>query len=305
MGRTRLRGIELSGTRVAVEAPPQYAWDWPSRGLAQLACAPVEPDVYIGVSVGVISPPEWDPITYSYDGGTFDVGRVGDEWWVAIHRAGRRFERVARFDRTFREGDITISPDAIANCRHPLDGPLFDLLLTHRLIVDGGMVLSGRAVVESGRAMALLTPGDACAGGSEAPSNSAPRRGRARVAETPGGRFGLRIRDGVVRVHGLPGSSGHPGAAVSGRLDAIHVLTRSRHVFAEPIDTEESIHELVQHACAPLHAPDMAEQLLEAAAAIGASVPVLKVGVPEEKRVVSFDWSRRETALGFALPILG
>lgn len=291
--------------RLAVEAPPAYAWDWPARGLAQLACAPVEADVYVGVSIGDITPPEWDPITYSYEGGTFDVGRVGDEWWVATHRAGRRFERLARFDRSFSEGDVRLAASAVDSCRHPLDGPLLDLLLTHRLIAAGGLVLSGTAIVDRGRALALLAPDVGGAGSERSSLGGWLRRERSPAVETPGSRFGVRIRDGAARVYGLPGASGHPGAAVSGRLDAIHVLTRSRRVFAEPIAVEDAEHELLQYACAPLHAPDMAELLLSAAASIGGVVPMLEVGVPEEKRVVSFDWARREAALGFALPILG
>jgi hypothetical protein len=291
--------------RLAVEAPPGFAWDWPARGLAQLACAPVEPDVYVGVSIGVASPPAWDPITYSYEGGTFDVGRVGDEWWVAVHRAGRRFERVARFDRSFSEGEVAIAPDALDDCRHPLDGPLLDLLLTHRLIGEGGLVLSGTAVIDRGRALALLTPGDPCAPGGLSSAGAWMRRERGHGNETPGARFGVRVRDGAVRVYGLPGSFGHPDASVTGRLDAFHVLCRADRVFAHPVDVEEAAQQLLQHACAPLHAPDMAEQLLVGAARIAAAVPMLEVGVPAEKRVVSFDWARRETAHGFALPILG
>jgi len=305
MGRTRLRGIEISGVRLAVEAPPAYAWDWPARGLAQLACAPVDAEVYVGVSIGFLSPPDWDPITYSYEGGTFDVGRVGDEWWVAVHGGGHRYARVARFDRRFSEGEVTIAPVALEHCRHPLDGPLLDLLLVHRIIDEGGLVLSGTAVVDAGRALAVLAPGATATDARGAGLQGWMRADPARTVETPGARFAVRLRDGMSRVFGLPGPHGHPGARVSGRLDGIHLLTRADRLFADPVCVEEATHELLQHACAPLHAPDMAEQLLVAAAAIGEAVPMLRLGVPEEKRVVSFDWTRREAAHGFALPVLG
>jgi hypothetical protein len=296
MGRTRLRGIELAGMRIAVEAPPGYAWEWPARGLQRLACAPVEPDVYVGVTIDSLTPPDWDPITYSYEGGTFDVGRVGDDWWVAVHGNGRRFERVARFDRHFGEGVVTLSPEAAQGSGHPLDGPLFDLLLTHRVIGRGGLVLCGSAIVERGRALALL-----CADAEALPRGGGP--GAHGSVRTPGSRFAVRMRDGVARIYGMPGTHGHPGAAISARLDGIHLVTRAERVFAEPVTGEDAVHELVQHACAPVHAPEVADQLLDAAARIGESVPMLRVGVALEQRVVPFDWSRREAALGFAAPL--
>ncbi len=301
MARTRLRGIELAGTRLAVEAPPGFQWDWPARGLAGLARAPVDADVYVGVSIGFATPPDWEPITYAFDGGTFDIALADDEWWVAVHGT-QRFERVARFNRSFSEGEITIAPGAVANCRHPLDGPLLDLLLTHRLIGDGGLVLAGCAVVLGGRALALLSDGDGSASVRTTNMGAAGRRESERTSRTPGGRFAVRMCDGVPRVHGLPGSHGHPGACVMGRLDALHLMTRSDKMFASPIDSEDAIQELLQHACAPVHAPDMADLLMRSASAIGRAAPMLRIGVPEERRVVPFDWGRREAAHGFALP---
>lgn len=301
MARTRLRGIELAGMRLAVEAPPGFQWDWPTRGLAGLAAAPVDADVYVGASIGFATPPEWEPITYAYDGGTFDVGLAGEEWWVVVHGT-QRFERVARFDRTFSEGEVTIAPGAVANCRHPLDGPLLDLLLTHRLIGDGGLVLAGSAVVMGGRALALLSDDEGGATTRTPASGAAGRKESERTSRTPGRRFGVRMCDGAPRIHGLPGSHGHPGAAVTGRLDAIHLMTRSDRMFAAPIDRDEAVQELLQHACAPVHAPDMADQMMRSASVIGRAAPMLRIGVPEERRVVPFDWGRREAAHGFALP---
>lgn len=291
--------------RLAVESPPGFPWDWPARGLARLACAPVDPEVYVGVTIGQVVPPAWDPITYSFDGGTFDVGRVADEWWVAIHRSDQRFERVARFNRSFSEGVVTINPAAVETCRHPLDGPLLDLLLIHRIIGEGGLVLSGTAIVDRGRALAILSPEDERVDATRPTLRAWLRKDADGSVQTPGTRFCVRMRDGVPRVYGLPGSHGHPAAAVSARLDAIHLLVRSSQVVADPVDVDEAVHELIQHACAPVHAADMAEQLLGAAATIGREVPMLRLGVPVEKRVVPFDWGHREASLGFARPMPG
>lgn len=302
MARTRLRGIELAGTRLAVEAPPGFDWDWPESGLARHACAPLDPDVHVGVTIGRVAPPDWDPITYSFEGGTFDVGLVGDEWWMAIHRIDHRFERVACFDRSFSEGVVTISPGAVESCRHPLDGPLLDLLLIHRTIGAGGLVLSGTAIVDRGRALAILSPEDQRIDASRPSLRAWLRKDADGVVQTPGTRFVVRMHDGVARVYGLPGSFGHSEAAVSGRLDAVHLLSRTERVEVDPLSASEAIHALVEHACAPVHAPEMAEQLLDAAESIGGAVPVLRLGVPVEQRVVPFDWGQREASLGFARP---
>lgn len=294
MGRTRLRGIEIAGFKLAIESPPDFDWDWPARGLSQLACAPVDPDVYIGVSVGVLTPKSWEPITYSYEDGTFDVGRVGDEWWIAVHVGGQRFSRVARFDQHFREGEVMISPAALNGCRHPVDGPLLDLLLTHRVIGAGGLVMTGSAMIERGRAIAVLS--------SESGLDVTSALGEQPDARiTPGSRFAITRRDGSIWVHGLPGSHGHPGAAVCGRLDGIHLVTRAETVFAQPVDGEAVVSELLHHAVAPVHAPDMADRLMSGAAAVARSVPMLRLGVPEERRVVPFAWGRRQAGQGFSV----
>lgn len=303
MARTRLRGIELAGIRMAVESPPAFSWNWPERGLAALACAPTEADVYVGVTVGDAAlPRDLDAVTYSFDGGTFDVGRAGPEWVIAVHGRRQRCERIARFGGDWSEGEIVVAPSVVERCEHPLAGPVLDLILIQRIIGAGGLVVEGTAMVEDGRALALIAAqGTGVAAGDAS-------RGWQRVAApgrtfTPGERFALVVREDSVRVHGLPGPYGHPATGVSGRLDAIHVVSRSSRMFADTLSGEIAASVLLEHAFAPVHDPACAEQLMAAAARTTARVPVMRLGLPEEERVVPFAWGRRQASLGFAPPL--
>ncbi|MBW2383054.1 MAG: hypothetical protein JRG92_05425 [Deltaproteobacteria bacterium] len=304
MGRTRLRGIEIAGIVLAVESPPGFQWNWPEQGLGELACAPSEPEIHIGVTVGEVVPPQGSPITYSFDGGTFDVDRVGGEWIVAVHGTRQPFERLARFDADFTVGHVVVSPGAVQACAHPLVGPLLDLILIHRLIALGGLVLEGTAVIENGRALALIA-GDA---GAEQPAD-VPKSWRRIAAPgqsfTPGSRFALRIEDSRVRVHGLPGRRGAAATALSGRLEAIHLIARSSQMFADTVSGDDAADILLEHVYAPVHDPDCTERLMTAAARVASRVPVMRLGMPEEQRVVPFAWGKRRAALGFAPPPVG
>jgi hypothetical protein len=237
MGRTRLRGIELAGIKLAVQSPPEFEWDWPEQDLAALSVAASDPDVYVGVSVSAVNVPDWDPITYSYESGTFDIGQV-----------------------------------------------------------------DGKAVIENGRAMAFLGFDDV-----ETTESEGVRSRRTGGAEsrrnTPGNRFAIRIQDDQVRVHGLTGANTALEPGVSARLDAVHVVTQSRDVYADPLPAEDATTELLQYVYAPVHDPDRAESLMLAAAQLAERVPVMRLGMPEEKRVVPFAWGQRHAALAFALPL--
>jgi len=302
MARTRLRGIELAGIKLAVQSPPEFEWDWPEQDLAALSVAASDPDVYVGVSVSAVNVPDWDPITYSYESGTFDIGQVDGDWVIAVHGRRHRFERVARFDKSFSVGEVAISPGAVTRCAHPLAGPLLDVILLHRVIAEGGLVLTGKAVIENGRAMAFLGFDDV-----ETTEPAGVRSRRAGAAEsrrnTPGNRFAIRIQDDQVRVHGLTGANTALEPGVSARLDAVHVVTQSRDVYADPLPAEDATTELLQYVYAPVHDPDRAESLMLAAAQLAEQVPVMRLGMPEEKRVVPFAWGQRHAALAFALPL--
>ncbi len=304
MGRTRLRGIELAGVRLAIEVSSSLDWRWPENELAALACSPLAPDMYVGVRVGRGEAPDWDPISYAFADGSFDVGRVGDDWLVVTHGRRRRCERVARFDADLRVGEVIIAPELAAARSFPLEQPLLDILLLHRVIRDGGLLVAGTPVIRDGRALVFL--------GADAPPDS-PGRGRvawqeARPPRPPsilGERLVLRPLNDAIRVHGLPGGEDALGGGLSAPLEAIHVVERSQTIHAQRLAHESAVGELLQYVFAPVHDPDCTARLIEVASDIAARVPVLKLARPEQKRALPFAWGQRQAALALASPALG
>jgi len=299
MARTRLKGVRLAGFQVAIEVPPQLSWQWPTATLASLACSPTSPDLYIGVRVGEIAVPTWDPIAYSFDGGGFEIGRIGSDWGALVTGRGGRKERFARVDSGFREAEICVSPELAAQSVYPLAEPLDDLLLLHRIVRAGGLVVEGSAILSEGGALAFL--GADCAPHDRIGARARPAdRAHASIS---GGRIVLRPGPDGIRLYSAPWTRGTDRMAVeSARLEAIHVVTRSRSVFAERLRVESACAELLHHVYAPVHDPESALPLMEIARSVVARVPLLKLGLPEERRVIPFGWGQREAALAFAPP---
>ena len=300
MGRTRLRTIELAGLRIAVESTQEYDWNWPEAGgLSARACSSGEADIRVSVSCGEISPPCWDPISYAFRGGRFDVALVEGEWWVAVHAQGRRFERLARFNRSMTEGEVTLAPGMQAGLSHPLDGPMLDWLVTHAIMERGGLVLSGSAILDSGSALAVLSTDAGPVGSAFEGSNwdgSAP-------TVTPGSRFVVSpIESGGFRVYALPFDSHEADASLQGELKAIHMLDRTCGVGMTLVESETAMDAVLARVCVPIHAPELADKILTAVSRLVVGVPVARVGQAEEQRTVLFEWGSPETDLGFAMP---
>jgi hypothetical protein len=202
-------------------------------------------------------------------------------------------------DANFCEGEVLLSPEMAALGTYPLAEPLDDLVLLHRIVRAGGLVVDGSAILRQGAALAFLgadSAPDDCAGVGGA--------GRARPrAPMASGRIVLRPGPDGIRLHSAPWIRGACVLPVEfARLEAIHVVTRSRRVFAERLETETACAELLEHAYAPVHDPDGAFRLMGIAQFIVDRVPLLKLGLPEEPRVVSFGWGQRQAALAFAPP---
>jgi hypothetical protein len=300
MGRTRLRGIELAGVRVAVEVPADAPWDWSGTPHARFACPPVDPEVVVGVRRGRLHPRGRDTIAYACDGATFEVGRDGSDWEVAV-RMRDRLERVARFDASFGEGEVVIAPDAPAGLA-PLAHPLDEIIALHRIARAGGLVLRASAVFREGRALVFASQEPA---EEERSSADAPGWRRISPPSLAGDRVVLRIHDSGVCAHGTPWQrDAHFGSPLRARLDAVHVIHPARAVYAERLRGAEAMAELLPFVLAPVHDPEGAQRFAAVAERMSHLVPVVRLGLPAEKRVVPFTWGHRQAALAFAPPFV-
>ena len=66
MGRTKLRGIEMAGIRIAIEVPSTLPWKL-DPGLAAFESSAMDPDVHIGVRVAQTRLPVGE--TFFYESG--------------------------------------------------------------------------------------------------------------------------------------------------------------------------------------------------------------------------------------------
>jgi hypothetical protein len=301
MGRTRLRGIELAGIRVAIEVPPNLGPRSLQRNPHQPECSPLDPDLYVGVRVGSTAFPACDSVLYSSAGVTFEIGRHAGDWVVAIH--GREpFERVARFDSGFSEGEVVIRVGRGLETPDPLAYPLDELIVLHRIGREGGMVLRGSMVLHDGRALVFIGPRRLLRRAPAVSGSGWKRLGREIL---DGDRVALRPLHRGVRVHSLGRQTGAAESPPpSARLDAIHAIESSRAVFAERLDEAAAASEILAHAFAPVHDPEGVDRLGTIALVLSRRVPVLRLGLPEERRVVPFTWGQRQAALAFSPPFL-
>jgi hypothetical protein len=301
MGRMRLRGIELAGIRVAVEAPAGAPWIERADGLEPYACSANEPDVYIGVRIADPFFPPGESIVYSSRGRTFEVARRGDDWWIAVHGRERN-ERVVRFDTSVNEGEVTIHPRAASRISHPLCHPLDELLTVHATARSGGIVMRGTAVGRDGRA--LVFSGPLPSGNTPALMPACVESGWRPVASADiESCVALRFDAAGIEVHGMPRiGSLSAEAPIRARLDAVHLIERSSAVYSFTLDPGEAAEELLRHFFVPVHDPELASRMAEGALKLVRSLPVTRLGLPEEDRLVPFTWGRRRTALAFAPP---
>ncbi|MBW2274813.1 MAG: hypothetical protein JRG96_16215 [Deltaproteobacteria bacterium] len=303
MSRTRLRGIELAGIRLAIEAPPSLPWTLPDASIGALACSPWEPDLYVGVRVGRPHVPPCETVVYTSRGVTFEVGRVDEEWVIAVYGPGG-CERVACFDSDLRQGEVVISPEAARSCRYPLQHPLDELVVLHRLALEGGLLLRGRTLLQNGRALLLL------GGATQMPGDSpAASSGSLQDAAVVNEQYvALRIREDAcggreVWLHTLPWSVETAGSeSICAPLEAIHVTEAGETLSAEHLVGDRAICEILEHAFAPVHDSEYAERLLCSVESVASSVPVLRIRNPAPRHVLPMAWGRREAALGYAPP---
>ncbi len=121
MGRTKLRGIELAGVRIAIEAPSWCDWRWPDPLRACVCLAP-DPDVYLALRCGDATSPGDASTRCEPTGSVCELARSGDGWVIAVH-GGEPGSRLARFDADFRYGEIEMSPRSVARRSCPIAYP--------------------------------------------------------------------------------------------------------------------------------------------------------------------------------------
>ncbi len=298
MERTGFRVIEWAGLSIAVDSSEDLVWDWSDRGLEERACSGSEVDIHVGVSCGEIVPPHWDPITYSFDGGSFDVDLVDGQWWIAVHAQGRRFERLARFNRGLTEGEVVIAEGFERGLAHPLDGPVLDWLVTHAIMERGGLVLQGSAILESGTAFAML---NAQPGATDMGFQGSNWDGSVPVM-TPGSRFAITPMGEGFRVDALEFDSADRGSSFQGELKAIHLVDQAAQAGMDILDVQTGMEAVLSCVCAPIHAPELADRILAAVARLVARVPVARDAQTETQSPAVFSWGSAQYQMGFAKP---
>ena len=304
MGRTRLRGLDLAGLRMVIEVPSALGWRDREGEISGTVSAPTDPDLYVGVRVGEPRPTLEESMAYSSGRHTFEIGRDGSDWVIVVH-GQKPNERVARFDADFREGEVVVSPEhasqILAGGGSPLDHPLDELLVLHRILRTGGLVLRGSMIAREGRAIVFL--GNRCSIAEASFSGAAKGWRRIDPMRAVGDRIAIRCGDRGPVVHSLPWSvTGAPVASIRGELDAIHLLEQSEAVFTEPLGENEAAEMILANALAPVHDAEGASRSGALAERIALGVPVVRLGMPAEERIVPFTWGQSEAALAFAPP---
>jgi hypothetical protein len=283
MGRTKLRGFEWAGLKLAVETPDGWTWDWPEH-LERRICHPESPDVYVSVRRLREHRVLKDADPYSHEGSLFEAGRCGGDHCLVVI-GDRRF---ARFDRDFRWCDVWLPPSAIRNRVFPLARPLDDLVVIHRALVRGALAVRATAAIRRGRALVVL--------------------GDSRLADPKPGTVmweGWLLlephRDGT-RVYPLPstlqtGTTPRAGAL----LEGLHVIdsVANDDPLTGVLDPEIAAGEILRFAFAPLAGSDSTDRLLGAATRLAAGVSLVRLGAASGQR---FSWRRARSPLALVPP---
>jgi len=293
---------------IAVEVPSNWDWDWTDAPYAASAVLPREPDVEIGVHVGPPERPPRDAMRYVSRGVRFEVGWSGGDFLFVV-RGERGIERSARFDADFRHGEIRVAAEAAEAIAHPLAHPLDELILLHRLVREGCLVVEAR--LREGPAGvhvyfdAPCAPTGSAASGFTASPPVRPLVLRPRLTSRQGGDTGVWVYEAPWRRSTValgPGGS-------RGRLAELHLLSGEddgRLPSCRPRDLlpHEAGNELLRRVNAPIHDVDSVDRLTEIVSRIVRAVRVSRVDAPAMSQGRDIDWDSASSALGFALPML-
>jgi hypothetical protein len=285
--RTKLRGITVAGLRIAIEAPPSLPWHWPEGAVARFASSAVDADVHVGVRVGEVETQPGEAVCQDSDGGTVEMTRDGRDFVIASHIRGV-LQRVARFDDGFRWGEVVIGPESsyARSCGYPLAHPLDELILRHRIVREGGLMLRACGVLREGHALLFAGPS-----GAGKTTISQLMRTHADALVLSDDRVVLRRDGGGTRVFATPWhGDGKLDSTLSARLCAIHVIRHAPEVLAEPLCGATAACALLENALLPGWDPAGSEAALDFVAGLVQRVPVVRLGFPKDERVVRYAW---------------
>jgi hypothetical protein len=307
MGRSKLRGIEMAGVKLAIEVPSNLKWQWPDEQTRSLACPPIDSDVQIGVRVARPRRAFGDTFQYESRGLRFEIGWEGENWVVSIF-GDEGCQRTARFDADFRNGEIVVSPEFAESQAYPLAHPLDELILLHRLMREGCLIVNGSVTVQDRQAVLLVDATDTQGATSDNRSSilgfAPTTRDCGQVVLRP---VLERESLGDTRVWVYPAcwrsDCLDPGM---GRLPlaGIHILSSTCERPIEWLTQQEAENEILQHVFAPVHDPDAAGRLLELVEQVVRRTRVSRMRKVRVKRALSFDWDRPRAVAGFAAPSL-
>ncbi len=288
MARSRLRGITVAGIRMAIEAPPSLPWRWPEGPLLRFVTPAEDADLRIGVRVGEVRAPRESSLRYDSGGGIFDVAREdGDDGDVVIAlRIRGRLQRVARFDKDFREGEVVVAPDSLyaRECFYPLAYPLDEVVFLHRIVRESGLLLHACGAEREGSALLFTGPSGA---GKTTIARLLQEGAGARILSDD--RIALRLRDGVLQAHGTPWHGDAPlSEPAAARVAALHVIRHAKDVVAEPLAGASAAAAVLGNAFLPAHDPAGAAAALEFAARLVERAPVIRLGFPKDERLVRY-----------------
>jgi len=292
MTRTRLRGLEIAGIQIGIEVPETCPWRWPDDVIAQYECLPRDPEVHVGVRVGKVGTDDLQGERYALGSWTFEVARQGEDWVLGLSRAGRR-EQLAFFDKDFRAGEIVVSSEAARRPGYPLQSPLDEWILLHRMVARGGLCLNATASADHGRARVRLGAAD----GNfldrwTTPPTTIFGRNTLWVIEEAGG----------IRVYRTPwGDAMELQLGAKARILEFCQVEEAERPYRELLDSADAAEILVRHAVVPLCDEGLLERVMRNAQSIGERARVLRLGEAQQSSA-PMAWRSPQLQGGFALP---
>ena len=188
-------------------------------------------------------------------------------------------------DSAFSAGEILLSTQYFDrnSTVYPLEYPLDEVLVTHRLMHDSGVEIHGCGLVSEDR-KGLLFVGHSGAG----KSTTARLWGRSKAATVlSDDRIILRARGDGVWMYGTPwhGDEGLASPARS-RLDSVFLLEHATVNSMKPLRASQAVSELLARTFVPMHSAQALNEAIKVLEAVVAQAPNFKFGfVPDQSSV--------------------